>query len=70
MIPLCAQCHIADEGIALFQLAVKEGDDRLLCLQFLGPVEPKLQHALNALEDAEFTVFIDKRSFIDDFHMG
>ena len=60
--------HIADQGIALFQLAVKEGNDGFLCLQFVGPVEPKLKHALKALLDTKFTFFIEKRGFINDFH--
>ena len=63
------QSHIPDQGIALFQLAVEEGDDRFLGYQLRGPVEPELKHALHPLRDAELTIFIDKRSLIDDLHV-
>src|SRR6185503_19153453 len=60
--------QITDEGIALFQLPVKEGNDGLLTAQFVGPTETILEHTLNALNNCQFTVFIKQWGFINDFH--
>src|SRR3970040_826371 len=64
-----AKRHIADEGIASLQLMIEEINNSLLRLQFIGPVQAKLQHAFKALSDAKLAFFIEKRGFIYDLHI-
>src|SRR5262245_14396953 len=66
--PTLTQRHVADQGIAFFQLTVKEGDDGLLSLKLIRPIKTKLKYPLNAFLESEFAFFIKKRSFIDNFH--